>query len=116
MYFDRSSFESKAKRVYARRRERDPQGYRLPKDLLFVSDDVLPIQAADLLASLARNFERGKVSGGLPITPQVEKCLILLNKRTKTIWRTLTAEKLKETDEYLTKLLGPPPPKKRGQA
>jgi hypothetical protein len=52
MYFHRTSLASKAKRVYERRRRNDPQGYRLPEDVHFVSDDFLPIQAADLLASV----------------------------------------------------------------
>jgi len=105
MYFHRTSFASKAKQVYQRRRRNDRQGYRLPDNVHFVSGEVLPIQAADLLASLARNFERGNASGGLPITPQIEACLIRLNKRPKTAWRTLGKEKLQETDQFLAKWL-----------
>jgi hypothetical protein len=105
MYFHQTSFASKAKRVYERRRRNDPQGHRLPEDVHFVSDDFLPIQAADLLANLARNYQRGIVSGGLPITPKIEECLIRLNKRTKTQWRTLTKEDLQKADKRLAEWL-----------
>jgi len=105
MYFHRTSFKSKAKRVYERRRRNDPQGFRLPKDVHFVSDEFLPIQAADLLASLARNFSRSRVISDLPIKSQIEKYLIRLNKRTKTQWYPITKEKLQATDRDLSERL-----------
>jgi hypothetical protein len=101
MYFHQTSFESKARKVYERRRRNDPNNFRLSKDLFFVSDDFLPIQAADLLASLARNYARGRASGGLPITPKIEELLKRLNRPKMIQWRLITKEKLQETNKSL---------------
>lgn len=106
LYFHRTSFEPKARKDYERRKKNDPNGHRLAEDIFFVSEEFSPIQAADLLAGLARNYARGKVTqGGLPITPQIEACLRHLNSRVKTQWRLITKEDLQRADESLAKWL-----------
>jgi hypothetical protein len=103
MYFHRTSFANKARLDYQRRKRNDPNGHRLADDVHFVSDQCLPIQAADLLANLARNYLRGltvaREGNTLPITPQIEACLIRLNKRIKTQWRSLTKGDLEKIDK-----------------
>ncbi len=103
--FHNSSLEKEARKAHKRRQGNDPQGHRFTDDLLFESADLPPIQAADILANLARNYHRGRVSGDLPITERIEKYLRRLVTRTPTSWRLISADDLRKAELGLTSRL-----------
>lgn len=110
-FFGRTSFNPKARQVYERRRQRDHNGHRLYDEPFFVSDtDFVAVQAADMLASVSRNFARGRIAQrtgqSLEFSMEmVERYLRLLRANTQTTFRTVQASDVRRAQEHLSPFL-----------
>lgn len=93
MYFGKtSSLEPKATKIFDYYSENDPVGRDRLGDLLFVKADSDPqIQAADILASVARNHLRGVVAQGSLDTFDAHRYVRWLVGHNHTAFRVLTA-------------------------
>ena len=105
MYFDRTSFKPKAAVVYQRRMNNDPNGHRLVNSPCFVSShEFPPIQAADILAYLTRNFVRGSVASEVN-TEYLNKYLIQLTKAQRVSVCVLEKDDLERAEQKFSFLL-----------
>ncbi len=99
MFFGRTSLSKKAEHRFEVIQKDHPQGQHLVGTPIFVkSADFLPIQAADMLSSVASAFMRGKFHGSLDWDARTESYLRRLCVSKRMTFHKVTIQSLEATE------------------